>query len=64
MAFQLHELQSDIRAAKLDGWLFYDFRGRDPIAHRILESTASDAHAALVLFRPRERHAAQIGAQD
>jgi Xaa-Pro dipeptidase len=36
MAFQLHELQGDIRAAKLDGWLFYDFRGRDPIAHRIL----------------------------
>jgi Xaa-Pro dipeptidase len=36
MAFQLRELQSDIRAAKLDGWLFYDFRGRDPIAHRIL----------------------------
>ena len=36
MAFQLQELQSDIRAAKLDGWLFYDFRGRDPIAHRIL----------------------------
>src|SRR5262249_42461580 len=24
------------RRAKLDGWLFYDFRGRDPIAHRIL----------------------------
>src|SRR5579871_817280 len=36
MAFQFSELQSDIRAAKLDGWLFYDFRGRDPIAHRIL----------------------------
>src|ERR1700677_3908329 len=36
MAFQLRELQSDIRAAKLDGWLVYDFRGRDPIAHRIL----------------------------
>src|ERR1700760_2292073 len=36
MAFQLQELQNDIRAAKLDGWLFYDFRGRDPIAHRIL----------------------------
>jgi len=36
MGFQLRELQSDIRAAKLDGWLFYDFRGRDPIAHRIL----------------------------
>jgi Xaa-Pro dipeptidase len=37
MAFNLQELQSDIRAAKLDGWLFYDFRGRDPIAHRILD---------------------------
>lgn len=30
------EMQSDLRASKLDGWLFYDFRGRDPIAHRIL----------------------------
>jgi Xaa-Pro aminopeptidase len=30
------EIQSELRAAKLDGWLFYDFRGRDPIAHRIL----------------------------
>jgi Xaa-Pro dipeptidase len=30
-------MQSDLRAAKLDGWLFYDFRGRDPIAQRILK---------------------------
>ena len=30
------EIQSELRAAKLDGWLFYDFRGRDPIATRIL----------------------------
>jgi Xaa-Pro aminopeptidase len=37
MRFQLHEIQSDLRAAKLDGWLFYDFRGRDPIGHRILD---------------------------
>ena len=36
MSFQLEEVQKDLRAAKLDGWLFYDFRGRDPIAHRIL----------------------------
>src|SRR5499433_1862370 len=36
MSFQLEEMQRDLRAAKLDGWLFYDFRGRDPIAHRIL----------------------------
>jgi Xaa-Pro dipeptidase len=37
MSFQLNEIQSDLRAAQLDGWLFYDFRGRDPIAHRILD---------------------------
>jgi Xaa-Pro dipeptidase len=36
MSFELSEIQADLRAAKLDGWLFYDFRGRDPIAHRIL----------------------------
>jgi Xaa-Pro dipeptidase len=36
MSVDLQEMQSDLRAAKLDGWLFYDFRGRDPIAHRIL----------------------------
>src|SRR6202140_5265543 len=29
--------QGDLRAAKLDGWLFYDFRGRDPIAQHILK---------------------------
>ncbi|HXN23637.1 MAG TPA: M24 family metallopeptidase [Candidatus Dormibacteraeota bacterium] len=32
----ISEIQSELRASKLDGWLFYDFRGRDPIAHRIL----------------------------
>lgn len=36
MSFNLSEMQSDLRAAKLHGWLFYDFRGRDPIAQRIL----------------------------
>src|SRR5262252_6549090 len=37
MSFSLSEIQSDLRDAKLDGWLFYDFRGRDPIAQRILK---------------------------
>ncbi|HEY2460149.1 MAG TPA: M24 family metallopeptidase [Candidatus Acidoferrum sp.] len=37
MSIDLKEIQSDLRAAKLDGWLFYDFRGRDPIAQRILQ---------------------------
>jgi Xaa-Pro aminopeptidase len=36
MSFNLSEMQSDLRAAGLNGWLFYDFRGRDPIAQRVL----------------------------
>jgi Xaa-Pro dipeptidase len=40
MGFDLQEMQGDLRAAKLDGWLFYDFRGRDPIAQRILSLPA------------------------
>src|SRR5271165_5321527 len=37
MSVNISEIQQDLRAAKIDGWLFYDFRGRDPIAHRILQ---------------------------
>ncbi|MGB2633971.1 MAG: M24 family metallopeptidase [Candidatus Acidiferrum sp.] len=37
MKVAISELQKDLRAAKVDGWLFYDFRGRDPIAQRILD---------------------------
>ena len=36
MSLNIREVQKDLRAGKLDGWLFYDFRGRDPIAQRIL----------------------------
>jgi Xaa-Pro aminopeptidase len=36
MSANIESIQKDLRAAKLDGWLFYDFRGRDPIALRIL----------------------------
>jgi Xaa-Pro dipeptidase len=36
MSVQIAEIQSDLQAAKLHGWLFYDFRGRDPIAHHVL----------------------------
>jgi Xaa-Pro dipeptidase len=36
MTLDIGAMQKDLRTAKLDGWLFYDFRGRDPIAHRIL----------------------------
>src|SRR5216683_60904 len=37
MNFDLQAIQSDLKAAKLQGWLFYDFRGRDPIALHILK---------------------------
>jgi Xaa-Pro aminopeptidase len=37
MKVAISELQKDLRAAKVDGWLFYDFRGRDPIAQRMLD---------------------------
>jgi Xaa-Pro dipeptidase len=36
MSADITGIQGDLRAAKLDGWLFYDFRGRDPIAQHIL----------------------------
>jgi Xaa-Pro aminopeptidase len=41
MKVEISEMQKDLRNAKVDGWLFYDFRGRDPIAHRILELPAA-----------------------
>ena len=37
MSADIHGIQQGLRAAQLDGWLFYDFRGRDPIAQRILQ---------------------------
>jgi Xaa-Pro dipeptidase len=37
MTIDIQEMQNDLRAAKFDGWLFYDFRGRDPIAQSILK---------------------------
>lgn len=36
MTIDIAGIQKDLRAAKVDGWLFCDFRGRDPIAQRIL----------------------------
>lgn len=33
---RLREIQRALQAETLDGWLFYDFRGSDPLAYRIL----------------------------
>ena len=35
-ADRLHEIQHALQEETLDGWLFYDFRGSDPLAYRIL----------------------------
>lgn len=35
-AERVAQIQTALHAAKLDGWLFYDFRGSDPLAPRIL----------------------------
>src|SRR5262245_49537494 len=36
-AQRVAEIQAALRNAKLDGWLFYDFRHSDPLAYRILK---------------------------
>lgn len=36
-AARVREIQAALTEAKLDGWLFYDFRGSDPLAYRILK---------------------------
>ncbi len=36
-AERVQAIQAALRDAKLDGWLFYDFRGSDPLAYRILK---------------------------
>ena len=35
----LDAIQSELRKANLDGWLFYDHHHRDPIAYRVLKIT-------------------------
>jgi Xaa-Pro aminopeptidase len=37
----LNAIQSELRNAKLDGWLFYDHHHRDPIAYRVLKIAPS-----------------------
>ncbi len=37
-------IQKALQAAKLDGWLFYDFRKSDPLAPRILMLGESERH--------------------
>ena len=36
-AERVRQIQAALREARLDGWLFYDFRRSDPLAYRILK---------------------------
>jgi Xaa-Pro dipeptidase len=40
-AFALPAVQEALRTAGLDGWLFYDFRGLDPVARKVLGLSAA-----------------------
>ncbi len=37
----MQAIQKELRASRLDGWLFYDFHHRDPIAQRVLGLSAT-----------------------
>ncbi len=37
MTYHLDTIQNSLREQGLDGWLFYDHHGRDPLAYRILD---------------------------
>ena len=53
-AERVSKIQAALRAEKMDGWLFYDFRHSDPLAYRILKLTRTMAGVApLVLLRSR-----------
>lgn len=41
-ADRLREIQHALQEETLDGWLFYDFRGSDPLAYRILGLDATE----------------------
>ena len=62
MSFRLEDIQRDLRAAKLDGWLFCDFRGRDPLAHRILALPDGMRTHLMMAFEPPLGHPLQFHA--
>jgi Xaa-Pro dipeptidase len=43
--FDLHSVQKVLREQNLDGWLFYDFRGSDPIGRSILRIPSETQHS-------------------
>ncbi len=64
MALDIQAMQTDLRAAGVDGWLFYDFRGRDPIAQRILKLPESMRTRRWFYFVPAKGDPQKTGAQN
>jgi Xaa-Pro dipeptidase len=60
MKVDIAEMQRDLRIAKVDGWLFYDFRGRDPIAQRILKLPAGMRTRRWFYFVPAKGKAKKL----
>ena len=50
---RISEIQQALRAAEIDGWLFYDFRGSDPLAYRILQLDRNSLRRNPVVPSPR-----------
>jgi len=48
----IEAIQSELRSGKLDGWLFYDFFHRDPIAYRVLQLPGGMAKRRWFYFIP------------
>ena len=57
--FDLTSVQSALQAAKLDGWLLYDFRGLNVLARRVLDIPAEAICrvAGSISSRPRASRA-------
>ncbi|MBE3558950.1 MAG: aminopeptidase P family protein [Ktedonobacteraceae bacterium] len=47
---ELEHIQQELRAAQLDGWLFYDFRQSNPIAYQVLGLSLQDFYSRRWLY--------------
>ena len=52
MGLELDRIQSELSRLELDGWLFYEFSGRDPITYRILDLPYSQPKRRWYYFIP------------
>jgi Xaa-Pro aminopeptidase len=61
MPVDISAIQSALAEAHLDGWLFYDFRGSDPLAYSVLHLPSDVFHSRRwFYFLPREGEPTKI----